>query len=231
MRFSRLKYILTRIGALTLKQVIHYGDGVLNYLGAGRWFRDRGIEIPKRVASREALYTLISSQVAEPTTYVEFGVFEGEATREWLRLLSHPASEFHGFDSFEGLPETWGLKYDRKTFDVGGRIPQFCDPRVTFHKGWFTETLPVFLNSFAPDKQLIVHLDADLYNSTIYPLRQLRSWLTPGTILIFDEFFDREHEMKALSEFVDEERINLRCLAATHMLTQVAFQRTVCGSY
>jgi Methyltransferase domain len=224
MNFPTLKRLLTKLGVFVSPRVIHHFDGVLNYLVAGRWFHDRGITIPVRVKTRFELYALVAKGVEEPVVYLEFGVFQGEATREWARLLRHPETRFHGFDSFEGLPETWGQKCDKATFNVQGRIPDLGDARVTFHKGWFTETVPKYVSTFSPAYPLIVHLDADLYSSTIYPLRQLQPWLRERTILIFDEFFDREHEMKALSEFLDEEGARVECIGATTTLTQVAFR-------
>jgi hypothetical protein len=95
---------------------------------------------------------------------------------------------------------------------------------VILHKGWFSETLPPFLEQFRPNGSLIVHFDADLYSSTIFALTQLRSYLTPSTVLIFDEFFDRNHELKALAEFLtDDPSLRLKCVAATKDLAQVAF--------
>jgi len=38
--------------------------------------------------------------------YMEFGVAYGASIRYWSRELKNPTSVFHGFDSFEGLPET-----------------------------------------------------------------------------------------------------------------------------
>jgi len=103
-------------------------------------------------------------------------------------------------------------------------MPRFDDPRVQLVKGWFDHTLPGFLKDFQPQATLIIHLDADLYSSTIFALNQLRPFMGPGTILIFDEFFDREHEMKAFSEFLDDAKVQVVCLAATRALSQTVFR-------
>ncbi len=144
--------------------------------------------------------------------------------RQWIELLKSAETRLIGFDSFEGLPENWGLFTSKDVFDVKGTMPHFDDPRVRLIKGWFNNTLPQFLSEFHADAAVILHLDADLYSSTIFVLRQMKPYMRAGTILIFDEFFDREHELKALSEFLNDENLSLRCLAATRALSQVAFE-------
>ena len=78
------------------------------------------------------------------------------------------------FDSFEGLPEAWGHAAP-KTFTTGGAIPAAADPRVSFVKGWFQNTLPDFLAAtrLNPDRPVLVHYDADLYTSTLFILTTL----------------------------------------------------------
>lgn len=230
MKFPFLKEILSRLGVFISPRIVHYFNGILNYLSVGRWFHDRRIAIPLRCAAREELYQFVAGQVHEPATYLEFGVFEGVTMRQWIRLLKAPESSFTGFDSFEGLPENWGLFTSKEVFDVKGKLPHFDDPRVRLVKGWFSDTLPAFLQGFHAHPTLILHLDADLYSSTIFVLRQLKPHLRPGTILIFDEFFDREHELKAFNEFLTDEKLQVRCLAATRALSQAAFQLLPAGS-
>lgn len=226
MKFPFIKEALSRLGVFISPRIIHYISGILNYLSVGRWFHDRKIDIPIRCAGREELYQHVAKRVQVPVTYLEFGVFEGVTLRQWTRLITSPESRFVGFDSFEGLPENWGLFTSKDVFDVKGKMPHFDDPRVHLIKGWFNDTLPPFLTDFQPLPLLVLHLDADLYSSTIFVLRQMKPHLRPGTILIFDEFFDREHELKALNEFLNDEKLNLRCLAATRALSQVAFELT-----
>ena len=83
-----------------------------------------------------------------PIDYLEFGVFQGESMRHWVTLNQHPDSRFYGFDSFEGLPEDW-KRFDgqmvKAHFDVKGSVPDIDDPRVSFVRGWFQETVDEFL--------------------------------------------------------------------------------------
>lgn len=225
MKFPAIKENLVRIGRFCPPNWIHYANGILNYLNLGRWFHDRKLSVPVRCADRPSLYEVISKSLPEPVSYLEFGVFKGDTLRHWSRLLKHPDSTLCGFDSFEGLPEDWG-SLDKQLFSVEGRMPRFDDPRVRLFKGWFSDTVPPFVKDFRPSPTLVLHLDADLYSSTIFVLRQFRPFLKPGVVLIFDEFFDREHEMKAFNEFLKEEPFGIECLGGTQSLTQVAFRIT-----
>jgi O-methyltransferase len=61
--------------------------------------------------------------------YLEFGVWKGYSIRCWSRLLKHPQSMLHGFDSFEDLPENWTAFYREGSFSEAGQIPEVSDNR------------------------------------------------------------------------------------------------------
>ena len=143
--------------------------------------------------------------------YLEFGVFEGETMRWWSRHLAHPKAVFVGFDSFEGLPEDWRPGFGRGEFATDGP-PEIEDPRVKFVAGWFDETLPVF--EIPRHDQLIVNVDADLYSSAVTVLRWVQPHLRTGSLIYFDELADRDHELRALREFLETSDIILSPVAA-----------------
>ena len=76
-----------------------------------------------------------------------------------MELNTDGNSRFFGFDSFEGLPEEWNQEKGKGFFNVGGNVPKVDDPRVTFIKGWFDQTVPKFAKDFNPPNRLIIHLD------------------------------------------------------------------------
>jgi len=154
----------------------------------------------------------------EPIDFLEFGVFQGDSIRKWSAINQHPQSRFYGFDSFEGLPETWRQGAGRGHFDMRGAVPEIADGRVKLIKGWFDETLPQFLNNFTPKNRLLLHLDADLYSSTLVPLVYFARYLEAGSLLIFDEFYDRNHEFKAFQDFlkISRHRYRLVCQAQNY---------------
>lgn len=130
-----------------------------------------------------------------------------------MKLTS--TSTLVGFDSFEGLPSDWYYGCPKGTFNVDSKIPGLGFPNVSFIKGWFEETLPDFTKSInlQPQQQLIIHLDADLYEPTIFVLKQLEAFMKVGTILIFDEFWFVKDEYKAFVEFSKRKKIS--CIGAT----------------
>jgi hypothetical protein len=219
-----VKHFLTRIGARCSRETIRQLDATLNYLEVGRWLREKGLAVPSRVAAREAVFDAAVSAIRDKQVlYLEFGVWQGVSMRYWSNALHNPASRLSGFDSFEGLPEAWNQNYRKGHFSTGGQIPQIDDPRVQFFKGWFEETLPKYL---PPEhEQLVINLDADLYSSTIFVLNSLRSHIKVGTYLYFDEFFDRNNELRAFDEFLAKTAMRFELLAASRLLREVMFRR------
>jgi hypothetical protein len=215
---------LTKVGARLSATRIRQLNSLVNYLEVGRWLEANGFASAPRFADRWLMYDAVAAPIAaERVLYLEFGVYEGYTLRRWAKLLTNPASSLHGFDSFEGLPESWDETRPKGTFDVKGAVPRYDDPRVSLHKGWFEETLPGF--ALPAHDRLVIHVDADLYSSARFVLDTLRDSITPGTVIVFDEFCDRMHEMKAFEEFLRATGARFRFLAGTTNLEQVTFER------
>jgi O-methyltransferase len=157
-----------------------------------------------------------------PITYLEFGVAQGHSFKWWAGQQQHSASRFHGFDTFTGLPEDWGV-FKAGAMSTGSKLPDVSDPRATFHVGLFQDTLPGFLSGFERTGKLLVQMDADLYTSTLYVLTSLAPHLRKGDIVMFDEFFVPTHEFKAFREFTASFRIALKPVAAANNYYFTAF--------
>jgi O-methyltransferase len=159
----------------------------------------------------------------EPIIYLEFGVASGTSFEWWLKSNTNPQSRFYGFDTFEGLPEAWGLF---KKGEMGPGTTDFHDSRYNLIKGLFQDTVPSFLKTtnLDPSKKKIIHLDADLFSSTMFVLASLANLLKPGDILIFDEFCVPNHEFFAFDIF--SQIFNLKCemLGAVNNYLQIALK-------
>lgn len=161
-------------------------------------------------AQRELLTHALQEAKADGC-YMEFGVYTGGTLRYMAKKL--PQKKFHGFDSFEGLPEAWsGFDLGKGAFSVGGKLPKMPG-NVELHKGWFDDTVPAWKAAHG-DKIAFIHIDCDLYSSTKTLLEGTVGRMQPGTVILFDEYFNypgwEQHEFKAWQEFVATHRIRYR---------------------
>ena len=140
--------------------------------------------------------------------YLEFGVYKGGTMRFLASRLRKRV--IHGFDSFEGLPESWGgFNLGRSAFDVQGKFPRVPD-NVRLHRGWFEASLPPWLKDNSGPVAFL-HIDCDLYSSTQTVFNLLSERIVPGTVILFDEYFNfpnwENHEFKAFQEFVAQKKV------------------------
>ena len=100
------------------------------------------------------------------------------------------------------------------------------DERCLLVKGLFQETVPTFLEStnFEPSTRKVLHLDADLFTSTLFVLMLFAPRLKPGDVLIFDEFCVPNHEFQAFDIFTRTHRIHYKLLGAVNNYLQVALK-------
>jgi len=134
----------------------------------------------------------------------EFGVYKGTTINSIAKQC--PREKIYGFDAFEGLPEHWtGNRYSKRNFNRQGKPPKVED-NVELIVGWFNETLPGFLSK-NQEPFGFIHIDCDIYSSTKQVFDLVGNRIAPGTIIVFDEFFNYHgfemHEYKAFYEFVE----------------------------
>lgn len=221
---NKVKYALTKLGKYSSAKLVNGLNATANYIALGVWFKENNLDIPVIVSDRAKVFDLAAPTLANiPVLYLEFGVWKGDATRYWSKLLKHPQSVLHGFDSFEGLPEAWNHATGKSHFSTDGQIPVIDDSRVKFFKGWFDQTLKTY--KVPAHTQLMLNLDADLYSSTKTVLDYFKEYIKPGTFIYFDEFNDRFHEMKAFDEFIKETGMKFKVVGANQILSNVLFQR------
>ncbi len=155
--------------------------------------------------------------------YLEFGVAGGSSFRWWVENNTNPLSKFHGFDTFEGLPEAWG-PFKAGDMSAGSKTPEIKDSRVTFYRGLFQQTLPGFIQNYKSNNRKVIHMDADLYSSTLYSLTSLAPLLKKDDIILFDEFLVPSHEFLAFNNFIKSYYINVELIGAANNYLFTAFK-------
>lgn len=157
----------------------------------------------------------------EAIDYFEFGVYSGYSFNWWLKKCTNCKSNFYGFDTFEGLPEDWG-SFSRG--EMSASIPVIDDKRAKLIKGLFQNTVHEFLsgNDFGNGNRKIIHMDADLFSSTLFVLTSLAPYLKKGDVLIFDEFNVPNHEFLAYKMFCDSYYKKTKLIGAVNNYFQVA---------
>ena len=150
----------------------------------------------------------------------EFGVYSGNTINHIASLTSR---KVYGFDSFKGLPERWRDGFRKGHFEVT-TLPK-VRPNVRLIKGWFSDTLPVFIKEH--DESIgFLHVDCDLYSSTKTIFEFLESRIHPGCIIVFDEYFNypewEDGEFRAFQEFIARTELKYEYIGYNRQHEQVA---------
>lgn len=149
-------------------------------------------------------------------SFVEAGVHRGgsAAMMAYAALQQGGARRLHLFDSFEGIPNPSAIDYEEWMEDswgvqrkdangllvASGKIAaekHFSEEllsktvgypmnQVTFHVGWFQNTVPTSTTSIGPIA--LLRLDGDLYESTLVCLRHLYPLVVRGGFIIVDDY-------------------------------------------
>ena len=169
-----------------------------------------------------------AAQLAPLGDWAEFGTAKGGSASVMLPYLP-PTSRFYLFDSFKGLSEDWAVG-DKVHFRKGAfrtKPPVFDDDRVVIVKGWFENTLPRWCKKRKKPLSF-VHIDCDLYSSTMCVLENICPFLVNGSLILFDEFkgrvFHEEHEQRAFNVFFERAGIEPPMRVAEGVFAQVLFR-------
>ena len=192
----------------------------MNYLKNSKYIENPQIAHLGYESTNRDQFWLESIKNAKPIQgmILEFGVFKGLSISFLAKNL--PDRHLHGFDSFEGLPEDFSptrLKGHTTAMGILPKVPS----NVTLHKGWFEDTLPEFLDAYRSETCSLINIDCVLYSSTKTVLSLLTPFIKPGTLIMFDEYFNydgwEQHEYKAFQEFVAGNRVSYEYVAYTDL--------------
>jgi len=152
-----------------------------------------------------------------PGCVVECGVWRGGMSAGIASMLG-PARRYFLYDSFDGLPPAKAidgqkaLEWQKNTqspnyHDNCSAPPEFARRAMTLAgatsfelvQGWFHETLP--------GKQIdgpiaLLRLDGDWYESTMICLEHLFDQVTPGGLVILDDYYAWDGCSRALHDFL-----------------------------
>lgn len=162
-----------------------------------------------------------------PGDVVECGVWKGGMSAGMAMLLGNNR-EYYLFDSFEGLPEAKQLdgEFAREWQTDGNvernhnnctaaeadadRIMKSTGAKYHLVKGWFENTVPDFQGI---DKIAVLRLDGDWYDSTMIPLKKFFPLVSPGGLILIDDYYAWEGCSKAVHDFLSERKSDLRLFA------------------
>ena len=175
--------------------------------------------------TKEDMLIHFAKEASSNGLFLEFGVFKGIT----INIIANcrPDVLVYGFDSFEGLPEDWRTGFTKNKF--AANEPDNLKENIVLVNGWFDEVLPSFLNEH-PGNCSFLHVDCDLYSSTRTAFENLCDRITPGTIIIFDEYYNypswERHEFKAFQEFVQLYNVEYEYVGYVPSYEQVAVKVT-----
>jgi hypothetical protein len=180
------------------EELIRFGFGEEPLVRSIAWILSLP-ESPTIHFNRWALYDHAISLAPRSRPFYEFGVWMGDS----FKYLVPKFSEGFGFDTFQGLPENWGV-VPKGAYSSMGRVPEIQNSQ--FFIGEFEKTLPAFFSE-RREKAGLINFDADLYSSTITALNNAKPIIDDQTIIVFDEFIVNSHwendEYRAFLEFCD----------------------------
>jgi O-methyltransferase len=171
------------------------------------------LEIYERCAaatmtSIERMYALYQAVrhvhvASTPGDVVECGVWRGGSSMLAAMTLDSVGDRERRlwlYDTFEGMSEPTGadvaLSGERMT--EGWEATGYPEDRMEFIEGKVEDTLP----RLAPDRIAVLRLDTDWYESTRHELEHLWPRLSPGGVLILDDYGHWQGFRQAVDEFL-----------------------------
>lgn len=172
------------------------------------------IDAEKVFADARKYFAYNLSQVGVEGNVVECGVYKGSSINHIAEIVG-PNKPVYGFDSFDGLPEEWEIGENntvKEGYFATKEMPK-VKKNVELIKGWFKDTLPAWCGE-NPAPIAFLHLDCDIYSSTIEALTFLNHGLKRGSVIVFDDMYSwieeddypywRRGQWKAFREWLKE---------------------------
>ena len=168
------------------------------------------------VARFLAHYELFKRAMKVPGCIVDIGVGCGASTFAFAKMCRifephDPSRCVYGFDTFTGFPsiakqDGAGAYSHVGEYNYGAVTQDRAGLPIEFYKGDIEQTVPAWASANPDRKIALLNLDADLYYPTKVALHALYPLMSPGGIIIVDEYDVAEFpgEKKAVDEFFME---------------------------
>lgn len=183
-------------------------------------------------------YELFKMTLDVPGDIVECGVFKGAGWMYWLKLLDLYArgeqKRVVGFDTFGSFADSL-LDYERESAKSFVAEASFAgvDPdeiieaahtsgfkNAELVAGDVMNTLPEYVANNPGFRISLLHLDFDTYHGTKVALENLYELVTPGGIILFDEYGKRGWgESDAIDEFFKGTKIKMHAVRGSFQPT------------
>jgi hypothetical protein len=153
-----------------------------------------------------------------PGSIVECGVWRGGSSMMaalTLQQLGDTSRDLYLYDTFTGMsaPTEHDVDINGRTAEsrwregwvaasledvqANMRSTGYPQERITYVRGMVEETIPETI----PDQIALLRLDTDFYESTAHELEHLYPRLTPGGVLIVDDYGNWQGARKAVDEY------------------------------
>jgi len=150
------------------------------------------------------LYQFARQALRVPGITAELGVYRGGTGRLFSRIFAG-SKDVHLFDTFVGMsttdptrdpyPYEKGFLSDTSVTAVSAYLAD-C-PNVVLHPGFFPDTAA----SLQGDRFAFVHVDADIYQSTMDACRFFYPKMAIGGIMVFDDYGNCPGATQAIDTF------------------------------
>lgn len=166
----------------------------------GSWYARHFSGHISKTKDRFGLFSAAASNLPSKFVYLEFGVASGTTIRFAMQIFKNFSVEYHGFDTFKGIPDAHHEGVLKGSFDNKSQPPNI--PGVDWHIGLFQNTF-TGQEDFLDFPKFIV-LDANLYASTYYVLSKPRERLLKDDLIYFDDLHVPNQERLASTQFLSE---------------------------
>ena len=208
-------------------------EGTMSNIEQETWDQYNGLILGpdiERIRKMLVRYDLFRQSLCVPGDIVECGVFKGVGAMYWAKLLAiyAPGSRKRviGFDTFSEFANSM-LDYEREAAEGFTSEASFVgidpseiiskasaaglDGRLELIVGDVAETALTYAQDNKGFRVSLLHLDLDTYSGTKAVLEALYDRVTPGGIIVCDEYGSPEWgESDAIDEFLKDRNVMLK---------------------